>query len=86
MTSALASWTKRPAFSTACSGETWKLQYGMSTILRPYWLPRSIALAIIITSSKVTVTVVAWPNRIMPPVSGTHRMSMSRRSAMTALR
>ena len=45
-----------------------------------------MALAIIITSSKVTVTVLWWPKRIMPPVSDTQRMSTPRSSAMTALR
>ena len=45
-----------------------------------------MALAIIITSSKVTVTVLWCPNRIIPPVSDTHRMSIPSWSAMTALR
>ena len=58
----------------------------MSTMRRPYFEPRSIAFDIIMTSSKLTVTVLLWPNRIMPPVSDTHRMSMPRRSATTAVR
>ena len=41
----------------------------MSTMRRPNFEPRSIAFDIIMTSSKLTVTVLLWPNRIMPPVS-----------------
>ena len=58
----------------------------MSTMRRPNFEPRSIAFDIIMTSSKLTETVLSWPNRIMPPVSETQRMSMPRRSAMTAVR
>ena len=38
------------------------------------------------TSSKLTVTVLWCPNRIMPPVSETQRMSMPNRSDTTAVR
>lgn len=85
ITSAPPSDTNRPAFSTACAAEMWKLQYGMSTIRMPYCEPRATALVMLMTSSKVTDVVVGWPNRIMPPVSETQRMSMPpSRSAITA--
>ena len=86
MTSAFASCTKRPAFSTACSGETWKLQYGMSTMRSPYWLPRSMALAIIMTSSKVTVTVLLMAEQNHAAGVGDTQNVDAQSSAMTALR
>ncbi len=58
------------------AGETWKLQYGMSTMRSPYFDPRSTAFAMHMTSSKVTEVVDSCPKRIIPPVSDTHRMSM----------
>ena len=58
--------------------------YGMSTIRRPYFEPRSTAWAMLMTSSKVTRVVSWWPKRIIPPVSETQRMSIPTRSAITA--
>ena len=83
--SAPASLTKRTAFSTAVSSETWKEPNGMSATTSGRRAPRVTARASTIISSIVAGTVEEWPSTVIAAESPTSTMSMPASSASRPL-
>ncbi len=79
--SAPASLTKRTAFSTAVSSETWKEPNGMSATTSGRCAPRVTARASTIISSIVAGTVDEWPSTVIAAESPTSTMSTPASSA-----
>ena len=83
--SAPASLTKRTAFSTAASSETWNEPKGMSAMTSGRLAPRVTARVSSSISSIVAGTVESWPSTTMAAESPTSTSSTPASSAIRPL-